>query len=135
MPSKICIKEGCNNPRKISKSGNMLTMCEDCQRKDWRNRKRDENGYQPRKKGNWSTIKSDNTSETSRKCKQCKKRKPIEAFGMYGKNRKRTCKACEGLSESKVKPPKGGKHVLFVAGDTLVLAQVISQSQVKNKAL
>jgi len=141
MPSDICTTDGCNNPRMVSKSGKQLTKCEDCQRAYWRNRKRDEHGYKPRtsnrgaKSGNFGSIKK--STKPTRKCKQCKKKKPLDAFAPWGNNsRKRTCKACDGIANPKTKSAKkDGNHVLLVNGDTLVLAKIVSQADVQNKAL
>ena len=49
MPDKICTKCGIN-PRKITKSGNTLTMCTGCQQEYWRAKKREKYGYKPHKK-------------------------------------------------------------------------------------
>ena len=134
--SKMCIECG-GRPRKVSKSGKQLTKCDECQREYWRNRKRDEHGYQPRgaKSGNFGSIKK--STNPTRKCKQCKKKKPLDAFAPYGtSNRKRTCKACEAVTKPKPKSAKkDGNHVLLIDGNHLVLAKVVSQAEVTNKAL
>lgn len=138
MPSKLCIR--CEtNPRKISSSGKQLTMCDDCQRKDWRKRK------QPTDKVVGAGRVNMSTSNTHRKCKSCKTKKPLSQFEAWGnKGHKTTCKQCEDDSQqqSRIAPKPApefeqrGKHVLLVNGDQLILAQVVSQAdEVNNKAL
>jgi len=44
----ICVRQGCDQPRMVSKSGKVMTMCEEHQRAYWREKSRERGGYQPR---------------------------------------------------------------------------------------
>jgi len=114
----ICIK--CEEkPRKISKSGKALSMCNDCQQDYWRSKK-------PRAK----VDKRIKVASNDRKCKTCKTVKHLEQFGRWGDGYRRTCLSCDTPPA-----PEQAKHILFVDGDQVVLAQVISEKATKNRSL
>lgn len=135
-----CNKCG-KKPRKVSQSGKTLTMCDECQRADWRKQKANTHGYGQKK----NTVRTSNgASSKVRRCKSCKTTKPTSKFNRWGSNNYRTtCKACELEKQPKepqqlsLIPTKAtGNHILFIDGNNFVLAQIISQSpEVHNQKL
>ena len=132
MPDTLCIECGIR-PRRVSKSGKMLTKCTQCQQAEWRNRKRKEFGYQPRTKKKTVTVQTkpnipDRDQPTSRKCITCKVTKPISQFRRWGMNYRRTCKQCEDhISNDSPSPATDAEHIVLVNGSHVVLAQIVSE--------
>jgi len=144
MPDKLCIK--CHEKsRKVSKSGKTLTMCEDCQRADWRKRKRETYGYLPQDNGGVTfrgkEVKIQHGPNAHRKCKSCKETKPLTAFGSYGSRKRTICKQCESdkkpkFEKTSIRLMSKPDHILLVNDDEIILAKVVSQKTgVSNKSL
>jgi hypothetical protein len=109
-----------NSPRMVSKSGNELSRCEDCQRAYWRQKKQESQGYKRRgtRTRNEVMATRETPVEATRTCKECHETKPIEEFPKNGQYRKTVCKGCyatlvnEASQAKKSKPRKHGPAIL-----------------------